>query len=236
MGNERWQSFRVVCLESDLWVAVDADKHNKDIERFTTERTQHYRKILETHITDFPEFRDSLVPVKNPANVHHIITSMYEAAQAAGTGPMSAVAGSMAEYICNDLLDKFRFQEVIVENGGDIFMKLNETATISVNAGLSPLSDKIGIVIKPEDTPLSVCCSSGTTGHSLSFGVADACVIACRSGALADAYATAFCNKVKNIASVQSVTEMALQKPDILSVVIFKDEIVGMGGKLEIRI
>jgi ApbE superfamily uncharacterized protein (UPF0280 family) len=236
MGNERWRSFRIACLETDLWVAVDKDKYNGNVERFTAERTQYYRKIIETHITDFPEFRDSLVPVKIPANVHQIIISMCEAAKAAGTGPMSAVAGSMSEYICNDLLDKFRFREVIVENGGDIFMKLTEKATVSVNAGLSPLSDKIGIIVKPEDTSLSVCCSSGTTGHSLSFGVADACVIACRSGAQADAYATAFCNKVKNITLVKSVTEMVLQKPDILSVVIIKDDIVGMGGKMEIKI
>ena len=134
-----------------------------------------------------------------PDGVHPMVMEMGRGSTGmAGTGPMSAVAGAIAEYICNDLLTEFSLQEVIIENGGDIFMKLTSPATISVYAGTSPLSEKISLVIKPEETPLSVCCSSGTVGHSLSFGIADACMIACRSGALADAYATAFCNEVKS--------------------------------------
>ena len=236
MGNTRWQSFRSAFRETDLWTAVDTGKYSKDIEQFTLDRIKHYRNILEMHIAGFPEFRDSLVPVTNTDGVHPFISSMRDAARAAGTGPMSTVAGTIAEYICNDLLAEFRLQEVIIENGGDIFMKLTSPATISVYAGTSPLSEKISLVIKPEDSPLSVCCSSGTVGHSLSFGVADACMIACRSGALADAYATAFCNEVKSINMVQRVTEMALTKRDILSVVIIKDDKVGIGGKIEIKI
>jgi ApbE superfamily uncharacterized protein (UPF0280 family) len=131
---------------------------------------------------------------------------------------------------------EFGLREAVIENGGDIFMKLEETATISVYAGLSPLSDRIGLLIKPEDSPLSVCCSSGTVGHSLSFGNADAAVIACKSGAQADAYATACCNEVKNAAMVNEVARNFLKKPEILSVVIIKDDKAGIGGKLEIRI
>jgi ApbE superfamily uncharacterized protein (UPF0280 family) len=235
MGNARWRSFRASCRETDLWVAVDAGRYFRDIEQFTINRILHYRKILEMHIMEHPEFRDSLVPVTAPEGVHKIVISMCEAAQTAGTGPMSAVAGAMAEFICNDLLAEFSPFELIIENGGDIFMKLTDRATISVYAGDSPLSEKISLVISPEDTPLSVCCSSGTIGHSLSFGVADACMIACSSGSLADAYATAFCNEVKSKNMVQEVTEMALKKCEILSVVIIKDDMVGIGGKLEIK-
>jgi len=236
MGNARWQSFRVAYLETDLWVAVDAGKYDKSIELFTLDCILQYRKVLDIYISGHPGFRDSLIPVMAPAGAHQMVVDMCEAARAAGTGPMSAVAGTMAEYICNDLLAEFGLQEVVVENGGDIFMKLTAPAAVSVYAGTSPLSEKISLVIKPEETPLSVCCSSGTIGHSLSFGVADACMIACRSGALADAYATSFCNEVKSKKMVQAVTEKALQKTDILSVVIIKDDKAGIGGKLEIRI
>jgi len=82
---------------------------------------------------------------------------------------------------------------------------------------------------------LAVCCSSGTVGHSLSFGIADACMIACRSGALADANATAFCNEVKNRDQVQQVTEMALKKPEIMSVVVIAGDKVGLGGIIEVQ-
>jgi len=115
-------------------------------------------------------------------------------------------------------------------------MKLTSPAIITVYAGNSPLSEKIALQVKPEETPLSVCCSSGTVGHSLSFGIADACTIACSSGALADAYATAFCNEIKNAEMVHEVTENALQKPEILSVVIIAGDKVGLGGRIEIKL
>jgi ApbE superfamily uncharacterized protein (UPF0280 family) len=235
MGNARWKSFRAGYRETDLWVAVDAERYSSETERYTMDRILFYRSVLEEHIAVFPEFRDSLVPVMAPAGVHPMLRDMYEAAQAAGTGPMSAVAGAIAQYTANDLISRFGLSEVIVENGGDIFLKLTAPTTVAVFAGTSPLSDKLGLVISPEETPLSVCCSSGTVGHSLSFGIADACMIACRSGALADAYATAFCNEVKNSDQVQQVTEMALKKTEIMSVVIIAGDKVGLGGSIEVK-
>jgi ApbE superfamily uncharacterized protein (UPF0280 family) len=235
MGNKRWMSFHSAFRETDLWVAVDNAHYFGEMEKFTMDRILYYRDIIEKHIAAYPEFRDSLMPVVAPGGAHPLVIAMSEAALAAGTGPMSAVAGAMAEFICNDLISEYNPDEVIIENGGDIFMKLSAAVTTSVYAGNSPLSEKIALHIMPAETPLSVCCSSGTVGHSLSFGIADACVIACRSGALADAFATAFCNKIKNKALVRQITEEALQETDILSVVIITDDQVGIGGSVEVR-
>ncbi len=236
MGNNRWRSFRSAHRETDLWVAVDTGHYTKETESFVMDRILLYRGVLERHIDKYPEFSSSLVPVPVPAGAHPLVIDMSEAAQKAGTGPMSTVAGAMAEYISRDILNEYQADEVIVENGGDIFVKLTSPAVISVYAGNSPLSEKIAMQIKPEETPLSVCCSSGTVGHSLSFGIADACTIACRSGALADAYATAFCNEVKNAEMVHEVTENALQKADIISVIIIAGDKVGLGGNIEVGI
>jgi len=236
MGNKRWTSFRSAYRETDLWVAIDSHHYRKAAERFTMDRILFYRGILEKHISSHPEFRDSLTPVVAPGGVHPLIGEMSGAALAAGTGPMSAVAGAVAEYVCRDLLSEFEADEVIVENGGDIFMKLTAPVAVAVHAGDSPLSEKIALQVKPEDTPLGLCCSSGTVGHSLSFGMADACMIACTSGALADAYATAWCNEVKNAEMVLEVTEKALCEPQIISVVIIAGERLGIGGQIEIRI
>lgn len=219
--------------ETDLWLAVDAGKYDKTIEDFTLERIRFYRHILDDFIFKHPEFRASLKPVKISEGSNPLILDMGKAAETAGTGPMSAVAGTVAEYVCYDLIREFGLKEVIIENGGDIFMKLASPATISVYAGKSPLSEKINLVINPGETPIAVCTSSGTVGHSLSFGMADACMIACRSGALADAYATAFCNEVKSKDMVLAVTEKALKIPGILSVVIIMDDKVGLGGTLQ---
>lgn len=236
MGNRRWTSFRSAFRETDLWVAIDREHYRKEAERFTMDRILFYRGILEDHIALYPEFRDSLTPVVAPGGAHPLIETMSEAARAAGTGPMSAVAGAVAECICRDLIRELGADEVIIENGGDIFMKLTAPATVAVYAGSSPLSEKIALQPGPDDTPLSLCCSSGTVGHSLSFGVADACMIACHDGALADAYATAFCNEVKNKEMAGTVTEKALQTAGVLAAVIIKDDRVGMGGIIEIKI
>ncbi len=236
MGNSRWKSYRAGYLETDLWIAVSSEVYTFDVEKYSMDRILYYRSVLDNHIRELPEFLTSLTPLINTPETHPLIHDMYKASEKAGTGPMSAVAGAVAEYICKDLMTQFGPKEVVVENGGDIFMNLTSHATISVYAGESPLSEKIGLVIKPEQTPLSVCCSSGTVGHSLSFGTADACVIACRSGALADAYATACCNKVKSAEMIDGVTEMMLKKTDVISVVIIKDDKVGIGGRIEITV
>lgn len=234
MGNERWKSFRIVHLETDLWIAVSRESYDPSVEAYSIERVIYYRNVLDEHIKEYPEFLSSLVPLGLKSGKHEIISRMYMASSKAVTGPMSAVAGAVAEFICKDLISEYSFAEVVVENGGDIFMKLIHPSTISVYAGSSPLSDKIGLVVTPDKTPLSVCCSSATVGHSLSFGTADACVVACDSGALADAYATACCNAVKSACTVQEVTEQFLQKEGVISVVVIKDDKAGLGGKLEI--
>lgn len=236
MGNNRWKSFRAEYLETDLWIAVNEAGYKTIIEQFVYERTKFYRKLLDDHIRACPAFATSLIPIDNPGGIPNIINEMYLAAEKSETGPMSSVAGAMAEYICKDLFNEFQISEAVIENGGDIFMKLTSPVTVSVYAGKSPLSEKIGLIIKPEETPVSVCCSSGTVGHSLSFGLADACMIACSSGALADAYATSFCNKVKSSAMVGEVTEQALNEEDVLSAVIICNDIVGLGGKLELKV
>jgi len=166
------------------------------------------------------------------AGADPIVNEMYRASEAASIGPMASVAGAVAEFICNDLIKKFPIREIVIENGGDIFFKLTSEAIISVYAGESPLSEKVSLMLKPHDTPVSVCTSSATVGHSLSFGKADACMIACHSAALADAYATAFCNQVKNKEMVLEITDNSLKKSEILSVVIIMNDRVGLGGKL----
>jgi uncharacterized protein len=237
MGKDRWKSFRVVHLETDLWIAVNPDAYMPAMESRALARVKYYRSRLDDHIAANPAFLTSLSPLPPPIPPPlPLEKEMYKATERSGTGPMSAVAGAMAEFVCNDLCEEFNISEIVIENGGDIFMKVASPAVISVYAGTSPLSEKIGIEITPDLSPLSVCCSSGTVGHSLSFGTADACMIACKSGAQADAYATAFCNEIKTIDDVNRVAELALEKEDVLSVIIIKNDKVAVGGKIEIKI
>lgn len=233
----RWKSFRVVYLETDLWIAVDQDSYHPDMEDYALKRVIICRRLLDKHIESNPAFLKSLIPLPLPSpSPRKILKEMYLSSAKAGTGPMSAVAGAVAEHMYKELCRKFKIKEIVIENGGDIFMRVTAPAVISVYAGTSPLSEKIGIEITPDLSPLSVCCSSGTIGHSLSLGTADACMIACKSGAQADAYATAFCNEVKEKDDVTKATEMAVKKSDILSVIIIKDDKAGVAGKIEMKV
>ena len=108
---------------------------------------------------------------------------------------MASVAGAMAEAFQETSLESST--EVIVENGGDIYLATSRERVIGIYAGTSPLSIKLGIAISPEDSPLGICTSSGTVGPSLSFGKADAVCVLSKSAALADAAATAVGNVVR---------------------------------------
>jgi ApbE superfamily uncharacterized protein (UPF0280 family) len=98
---------------------------------------------------------------------------------------MASVAGFFSEKVGKFLAHYSR--DVIVENGGDIWMKSNRIRRVGIFAGSSPFSQRIGLEIGPKRTPLGICTSSATVGHSLSFGKADAVVILAPSAILADA-------------------------------------------------
>jgi ApbE superfamily uncharacterized protein (UPF0280 family) len=55
---------------------------------------------------------------------------MCSAAQKADVGPMAAIAGAISHYVGQDLL---RFSpEVVVENGGDIYIKSQQDRVVGI--------------------------------------------------------------------------------------------------------
>ena len=145
---------------------------------------------------------------------------------------MAAVAGAIAEFVGKELL---RYSsEVIVENGGDIFVSTAEEVIVKIFAGASPLSQKIGIKVLPSEMPLGVCTSSGTVGPSLSFGKADAVTIVSPSTALADSVATAIGNRVKKTDDIAFSLKVAESLPGIKGVVIIVGEKMGVWGNIEL--
>jgi len=133
---------------------------------------------------------------------------MLNAGQKANVGPFAAVAGMVAEYVGEQL--KVQSKDVFVENGGDIFIDSISDRVVGIYAGDSPLTGKINILLKKERFPIGVCTSSGTVGPSLSFGKADAVVVISKNTALADALATATCNRIKEKSDVQNAIEWAI--------------------------
>ena len=161
-----------------------------------------------------------------------IVQAMLQSGKAAGVGPMAAVAGAIAEFVGNDLL---AFSpDIIIENGGDLFIVCNEPLTVGIYAGESPLSGRLGIQLSPSDRPVGLCTSSGTVGHSLSFGRADAVTILSPSAVLSDAAATAVGNRVRTKNDIQSALDWSQQIPDVEGALIICGEQMGVWGKLEL--
>lgn len=193
----------IIVRETDIFIFAE-----KDIKAIAEQIVKKYRLEIENYIKARPEFMTSLKPLSQDESGTAIIKEMIRSTQAAGVGPMASVAGAISEFTGGELMAYTK--QVIIENGGDIFMKSDRERIIAIYAGDSPLSNKLFIKIKPEDTPVGVCTSSGTVGHSLSFGKADACVIIATAASLADAVATAACNRIREKKDIAQGLEFAL--------------------------
>jgi ApbE superfamily uncharacterized protein (UPF0280 family) len=173
-----------------------------------------------------------MIPWHEQGPAPQIIHDMIRAGITAGVGPMAAVAGAIAEYVGKDLLAYSN--EVVIENGGDIFMKLNSPVTIGIYAGKSPLSMKLGLRFNPEGDFFAICTSSGTVGHSISYGKSDAVCIVSRSSALADATATAIANFIQSKSDIQKAVTKCKKIDGILGAVAIMDNQIGLWGNIEI--
>ncbi len=205
------------------------------MEQLVLQKVIELRKLIVDYSAKCKEFISSLIPIEVENDAPPMVKRMADAALRANVGPMAAVAGAFSEAIGEWLIAEHSVNEVIIENGGDNYLKFVEPVSISVYAGNSPLSQKVGVIIPPEFSPLGVCTSAGTVGHSLSFGKADAVMIACTNTCLSDAYATSFGNKVKDASSIERVLNEIREIPEILSSIIICGDKIGMCGRFEVQ-
>jgi len=219
--------FRVAVKETDLWVLASRDLTSQVREAVLQERAQ-----LEAYIDAHPAFLTALTPWPDDPFAPTVVREMVAAARRAGVGPMAAVAGALAARVGRFLSPLT--EEVIVENGGDIYLKIMEPATVALFAGKSPLSHRVGLRIDPSWSPLGVCTSSGTVGHSLSFGRADAACVVAPDAALADAAATALGNRVQDAGAIPAALEWIAGMPEILGAVIIVGDKLGVRGRVEL--
>jgi len=220
-------SFNVVVKETDLYIRASTN-----LQRKAYKLVLKYRDILERYIEQHPTFLTSLEPVSVDDNAPHIIKSMAESTARVGVGPMASVAGAIAEFVGNELL--VFSPEIIVENGGDIYLKSLRERLVGIYAGESPLTGKIGLRINNEDTPLGICTSSGTVGHSLSYGKADVVIALSKSATVADAAATAIGNLITQPNDIPSGIEFAKGIEGLSGVIIIKDDNMGLWGEIRI--
>lgn len=220
-------SRRILIKETDLLVSASTD-----LSKQAKDRVLHHRRHLEDYIKRRPEFLSTLLPLSEDPFAPPIVREMIQASRRFAVGPMAAVAGTIAHFVGTDLLSYS--EEVLVENGGDIFVKTRRPATVSIFAGSSPLTNRLGLVLQPERMPMGVCTSSGTVGHSLSLGNADAVCIVASSASIADAAATALGNKVTSKSELANAIESIRESEDIRGAVVIIGGTVASWGEIEL--
>lgn len=228
--GRRW--FCVKFLESDLWIGVDSGSYRASMEDEVYGFLVDLRRHMDAYLLMDPQYKSALTPYDAGLEAPGILKEMSRVSHKTGIGPMSAVAGAVAKHVANFL----GTQEVIVENGGDIYAKACSDMDISVFAGQSPLSEKIGLHIPAAAFPCGICTSSGTVGPSLSLGRADAMMIVCKDVLLADSYATAMANRIRSVEDLQPVIDSISEIPDILGAIAVKDDRMAVTGRFELRL
>lgn len=219
-------SFRVVEGETDLAILARID-----LSEVARRVVLEMRRDLASYIALHPEFKTSFEPIVVSLDAPEIVTAMADAGDLFGVGPMAAVAGAIAERVaraCAEYSD-----EVIVENGGDLYLMGSSNRVVALWAGKEGVS-RLGIEVTGESLPLAIATSSGRIGHSISFGCADAVAIVAKDGAKADAAATAYANRVHSTEDVAPVIKLTQSAEDVSGAVITIDGAIGAWGTLRL--
>jgi len=220
-------SYNIKIAESDLFISSDTNLTDPALKSLIK-----HRNFLEFYIRNHPEFRTSLLPLPEDNLAPPIVQDMLSKSKICGVGPMASVAGAVAEFVGSDLLNQT--ETLIIENGGDIFLKSKIKLTVSVYAGESALSYKVNLLVKSEETPLGICTSSATVGPSLSFGKADAVCVISQSATLADAAASAIGNRVKSKKDIKIALDYGIKIPAVKGIIIICQNDMGAIGEVEL--
>jgi ApbE superfamily uncharacterized protein (UPF0280 family) len=223
-------SSRVRIRESDLLVRAD-----RDLARSARTSLARCRGEVEEYLFRHPEWGRSLVPVPAGGDPPAIIAAMSRAAAACGVGPMATVAGALAWFVGREL--SALCGEVIVENGGDLYLDCRRERTILVRTvPESAFPARFGIRIPARPQPFGAAASSGTGGRSLSWGRAAAAVVLATDSLVADGAATALGNRVRRPERglIETAVEAVAAIPSVLGCLAVCGDLLAARGDIEL--
>jgi len=227
INSDDLKSFEVKIGQSDLLISCD-----EDLSQVAVDKLSEVRRDLEAYIERDSGFRPTFSPHPAAPGAPSVVTSMAEAAAAWSVGPMAAVAGAIAQAVGRCLLEKSG--TVIVENGGDVFVRSDRPTRFALYAGQhSPFSDRIQFEVEAI-SGLGVCTSSGSVGPSVSLGKADAVVAIASDAAFADAAATAIANRIKSPEDIEAIVNNKEYQSLLSGLIACAGDKIGFYGDIEI--
>lgn len=224
--------FTVTVKETNLLIQAEEDFTKEAIDTVL-----NLRGNIESYMKSRPEFASSLEPIEAYPYAPNIVKEMIEDSRLAGTGPMAAVAGAIAEFLARALSDRGdgKRGEVIVENGGDVFMMTGGERVVGLYG--SEILFGLGIKIPAADSGemgVGISSSSALFGESLSFGRCELATAVAERGALSDAAATALGNMVRSERDIEGALKEILDIPGVTGGIVVIDGRMGIKGDIEL--
>lgn len=174
-----------------------AKKEGRDIsiERgFIEERV---RKVLSDLREDLPVLKHKAYRIRKTKYLSYIGRKMVEAVKTVDSlslTPMASVAGSISDFLLEEILFYYDPDFVFVNNGGDIsvYSKAGEEFRVGLME-LGP-SEEPSYVFRISGRSYIGIATSGLGGRSFTMGICDSVTVFAEKGSIADAAATYICN------------------------------------------
>lgn len=223
---------RFTLKETCVWIIADEKVYIEIAKEEIKKRREELERFIESDAyflvtTESYERKKRKGRKKMPETVKRMLAS----SEKFDIGPMAAVAGTIAELAVKAMQDAGA-KYAIVDNGGDIALITDREVLVGIYCGESPLSKKIALRINPSSQLIGICTSSGTVGHSLSFGNANAATVIANDASLADAAATALCNAVTDASLIKEAFHTIYYKEDIKGALIIYKDILATWGEV----
>ena len=177
-------------------LSIRAWKDNRpqqELSRQAAEESFAYLEAVAKHQAVLSDFAENIKAL--PEN--DLAQRMIQSVRAIGDidlTPMAAVAGTIADAVADWLIIRGS-TKVVVDNGGDIAIRLtaNETAAVGIRPRITHLD--ISHVVNLDDRqPSWGVTTSGRGGRSFTRGIASAVTVIAENASIADAAATSIAN------------------------------------------
>lgn len=182
------------------------------------------RSEIERYAVRDPFFLISYEPIE--CNATGIVRRMCDAAKLAKVGPMAAVAGAIADFAVEKMIESGA-NFAVVDNGGDISIFTDR----ELRVGIYPTNFAF---VVPNGERIGICTSSGKIGPSVSFGFAECATVIAKDACTADAFATALGNRIRDDCDIEKVVREFYEEfhKEILGVLVVKDEKIALVGEV----
>ena len=190
------------------------------------------REIILRKISEDPFFKTTYDPYPVSKDDDELIQRMCQASVIAGVGPMAGVAGAVAVFAVESMVEEGA-GFAIVENGGDIALKIDRDITVGVYQDDERFRD-IAFRIPKRERIFGICSSSAKIGPSVSLGKTNISTVFSDDVILADACATALGNLIRygGQEEMSSALETIGRKEGVEGCVSISDGLMAMFGNV----